>query len=117
MGSVGRDIQTCASIFVSNLSSTINLNNINRDFNLSSNKNGFHKVSYLCIFICCINLCSSPSWSLSSNWIKIIKNRTDVWEYRKTPPADWVTPGKVLAEKMKEYEKKTAAETDNTEQS
>merc|ERR1712002_858614 len=33
MGSVGRDIQTCASIFVSNLSSTINCKYQNRDFN------------------------------------------------------------------------------------
>lgn len=37
---------------------------------------------------------------------QIIQNRTDVWEYREKPPADWTTPGKVLAEKMKEYQKK-----------
>ena len=46
---------------------------------------------------------------------QIINNRTNVWEYRKTPPADWVTPGKILAEKMKEYEKKMT-EADNSEQ-
>ena len=38
--------------------------------------------------------------------MQIINNRTNVWEYRKEPPATWARPGLKLAEKIEEHHNK-----------